>query len=89
METEKIKTENRLTIMEQKIDNLIKSVDNVGKNLDKVDLKLDKHVQMEAEKYEKLDNKYSGKWVETGVVSIITALVIASLIGLATYFFKN
>ena len=84
METEKIKTENRLTIMEQKIDNLIKSVDNVGKNVDKVDLKLDKHVQWEAEKYEKLDSKYSGKWVEKAIIAIGTAITITIIGALIT-----
>lgn len=59
-----IKTENRLTIMEQKIDNLIETVD-------KIDNKLDKHIDLEAKNYEKLDNKYSGKWVEKALLVVI------------------
>ena len=59
-----IKTENRLTIMEQKIDNLTSTVN-------KIDEKLDKHVEWEAEKYEKLDGKYSGKWVEKALLVVI------------------
>ena len=74
---ERINTERRLTTMEQKIDNLIKIVEKVGENVDKVDSKLDKHVEWEAEKYEKLDNKYSGKWVEKAIVAIGTAIIIA------------
>lgn len=59
-----IKTENRLTIMEQKIDNLTSTVN-------KIDEKLDKHVEWEDEKYEKLDGKYSGKWVEKALLVVI------------------
>lgn len=84
-----VKLENRLTVMEQKIDNLIKSVDNVSTNVNKVNSKLEEHIKLEGEKYEKLDNKYSAKWVETGVVAITTALIIAAIVGIGTYFFKN
>ena len=69
METS-IKNENRLAKMEQKIDNLIDSVE-------KIDSKLDKHIDFEAEKYEKLDVKYSGKWVEKAIIAIGTAVAIA------------
>lgn len=70
MEIEKIKTENRLTIMEQKIDNLTSTVN-------KIDEKLDKHVEWEDEKYEKLDAKYSGKWVEKLTLAIAGGLIVA------------
>ena len=70
MEIEKIKTENRLTIMEQKIDNLTSTVN-------KIDEKLDKHVEWETEKYEKLDAKYSGKWVEKLTLAIAGGLIVA------------
>ena len=69
MENE-IKTENRLTIMEQKIDNLTSTVN-------KIDEKLDKHVEWETEKYEKLDAKYSGKWVEKLTLAIAGGLIVA------------
>lgn len=72
MEIEKIKTENRLTIMEQKIDNLTSTVN-------KIDEKLDKHVEWEDEKYEKLDAKYSGKWVEKLTLAIAGGLIVAVL----------
>ena len=77
-----IHTEKRLATMEQKIDDLREDVKEIASDIKD-------HIKLEAEKYEKLDSRYSGKWVETGVVSIITALVIASIIGLSTYFFKN
>ena len=70
MEIEKIKTENRLTIMEQKIDNLTSTVN-------KIDEKLDKHVEWETEKYEKLDAKYAGKWVEKLTLAIAGGLIVA------------
>lgn len=89
METKELKTENRLATMEQKIDNLIQSVDKVGKNVDKVDAKLDKHVEWEAEKYEKLDSKYSGKWVEKAIISIGTAIIITIIGGIITFVMKN
>ena len=79
---DKINTENRLAKMEQKIDNLIGDVKEIASDIKD-------HVKWEADKYEKLDGKYSGKWVETGVVAIITSLIIAAIIGLSTYFFKN
>ena len=50
--------------MEQKIDNLTSTVN-------KIDEKLDKHVEWESEKYEKLDGKYSGKWVEKALLVVI------------------
>ena len=74
-----VKLENRLTIMEQEIDNLINSVDNVSKNVDKVNSKLEEHVKFEGEKYEKLDNKYSGKWVEKAIISIGTGIILTIL----------
>lgn len=67
-----IHTEKRLATMEQKIDNIITSVDKIEK-------KIDKHVEWENEKYEKLDSKYSGKWVEKAIISIGTALIISIL----------
>ena len=68
-----IKTENRLTIMEQKIDNLIETVD-------KIDNKLDKHIDLEAKNYEKLDNKYSGKWVEKTLLVVI-GIALTAIVG--------
>jgi len=65
-----LKTENRLTIMEQKIDNLIEDVKEIASDIKD-------HVKWEAEKYEKLDGKYSGKWVEKAIISIGTAVVVA------------
>ena len=85
---DKILTEKRMSTMEQKIDNLIVSVDRVNDNVEKVDKKLEKHVEWEADKYEKLDSKYSGKWVETGVIGIITSIIIAAIIGISKYFIK-
>lgn len=82
METnEKILTEKRLSTMEQKIDNLIDDVKEIS-----ADIK--DHIKRESEKYEKLDNKYSAKWVETGVIAITTALIIAAIVGLFNFFIK-
>ena len=39
MEGEKVKTENRLTTMEQKIDNLIEDVKEIGKDIKELDSK--------------------------------------------------
>lgn len=77
-----VKNENRLAKMEQKIDDLITDVKEIA-----TDLK--EHIRFEGEKYEKLDTKYSAKWVETGVIAIITAIIISAVIGIGTYFFKN
>lgn len=77
METEKIKTENRLTIMEQKIDNLIEDVKGIASDIKD-------HVKWEAEKYEKLDNKYSGKLVEKAIIAIGTAITITIIGALIT-----
>ena len=69
MET-KINTENRLAKMEQKIDDLIEDVKGIS-----ADIK--EHVRWEAEKYEKLDSKYSGKWVEKLTLAMAGALIVA------------
>ena len=66
----KINTENRLATMEQKIDNLIEDVKEISNDIKD-------HVKWEAEKYEKLDSKYSGKWVEKLTLAIAGGLVIA------------
>ena len=68
MET-KITNEKRLATMEQKIDNLIEDVKEISS-----DIKA--HVKSEEERYEKLDNKYSGKWVEKLTLAIAGGLVI-------------
>lgn len=70
--------ENRLAKMEQKIDNIIDDIKELSN-----DIKI--HVQWEAEKYEKLDGKYSGKWVEKAIVSIGTALIIAILVAVIKF----
>lgn len=81
MEAKEIKHENRLTIMEQKIDNLIDDVKDIAKGIKD-------HVKWEAEKYEKLDSKYSGKWVEGAIIAIGTAIIIALFGAIITYFIK-
>ena len=76
METsEKILTEKRLATMEQKIDNLKEDIGDV-----KIDIK------GIASDIKQLDSKYSAKWVESGVIAIITAIIIAAVVGLFKYF---
>ena len=67
-----IHTEKRLATMEQKIDDLREDVKEIASDIKE-------HIKWEAEKYEKLDSKYSGKWVETAIISIGTALIISIL----------
>ena len=81
MEQTEIKTENRLTIMEQKIDNLIEDVKDISSDIKE-------HIRCEGEKYEKLDNKYSAKWVETLTLTIAGGLIVAILAGLFLAFNK-
>ena len=61
---ENVKQENRLTIMEQKIDNLIEDVKEISRDI------------------KTLDNKYSGKWVETLTLVIAGGLVVSILGGI-------
>ena len=75
-----VKTENRLTIMEQKIDNLKDDICDVKNDIKGIAKDINDHVKWETEKYEKLDNKYSGKWVESAIISIGTAVVIAIIL---------
>lgn len=77
----KINTENRLATMEAKIDNIIDDIKEISN-----DIKA--HVQWEAEKYEKLDTKYSAKWVESLTLVIAGGLIVGVLIGLFTYIVK-
>lgn len=72
---ENVKQENRLTIMEQKIDNLIEDVKEISKDIKS-------HIASEADRYDKLDNKYSGKWVETLTLVIAGGLVVSILGGI-------
>jgi len=67
---ELVKNENRLATMEQKIDNLTESVNEIAQDIKE-------HVRWEAEKYEKLDTKYSAKWVETLTLTIAGGLIVA------------
>ena len=67
-----VKNENRLAKMEQKIDDLITDVKEIA-----TDLK--EHIRFEGEKYEKLDNKYSGKWVEKAIIAIGTGIILTIL----------
>jgi hypothetical protein len=88
METEKIKTENRLTIMEENIKTIKDDMNDMKTDIKGIASDIKDHVKWEAEKYEKLDGKYSAKWVETGLISIITALIIAIILGIGKYFMK-
>ena len=76
-----IKTEYRLATMEQKIDNLIDDVKGIASDIKD-------HVKWEAEKYEKLDTKYSAKWVESLTLTIAGGLIVAILGGLFFFFLK-
>ena len=69
---EKINNEKRLATMEQKLDDLKEDVKSIASDIKD-------HIKWEAEKYEKLDSKYSGKWVEKAIISIGTALIISIL----------
>ena len=75
---EKINNEKRLATMEQKLDDLKEDVNSIA-----YDIK--DHIKWEAEKYEKLDSKYSGKWVEKAIISIGTALIISILAALLKF----
>lgn len=77
-----IKNENRLTIMEQKLDNISEDVKEIA-------AKLDKHISREEDKYEKLDAKYSGKWVEKFIIGIASGLVVAISGGIIMYLINN
>lgn len=67
-----INNESRLAKMEQKIDNIVEDVKEISKDIKD-------HIRWEGEKYEKLDSKYSGKWVEKLTIAIAGGLVIAIL----------
>ena len=77
METTTINNEKRLATMEAKIDNIIDDIKEISN-----DIKA--HVKWEAEKYEKLDTKYSAKWVESLTLVIAGGLVV----GLVLYIVK-
>ena len=75
---EKINNEKRLATMEQKLDDLKEDVKSIASDIKD-------HIKLEAEKYEKLDSKYSGKWVEKAIISIGTALIISILAALLKF----
>ncbi len=75
---DKILTEKRLSKMEEKLDNLTDSVKDVHS-----DLKA--HVQWESKKYDDLNTKFSGKWVERAVLfffGIIATGIIGAILKL-------
>lgn len=67
-----INNETRLAKMEQKIDNIVEDVKEISKDIKD-------HIRWEGEKYEKLDSKYSGKWVEKLTLAIAGGMVVAIL----------
>ena len=67
-----INNETRLAKMEQKIDNIVEDVKEISKDIKD-------HARREEERYEKLDSKYSGKWVEKFTIAVAGGLVIAVL----------
>ena len=67
-----INNETRLAKMEQKIDNIVEDVKEISKDIKD-------HIRWEGEKYEKLDSKYSGKWVEKLTLATAGGMVIAIL----------
>lgn len=67
-----INNETRLAKMEQKIDNIVEDVKEISKDIKD-------HIRWEGEKYENLDSKYSGKWVEKLTLAIAGGMVIAIL----------
>ena len=73
--------EKRLSKMEEKIDNLTNTVKEISSDIKE-------HVRWEAEKYEKLDTKYSAKWVETLTLTIAGGLVVAIIIAVLTFVIK-
>lgn len=77
-----IKNENRLATMEQKIDNLTESVKDIHTDLRE-------HVRWEAEKYNDLDVKYSGKWVEKAIVGLTSSMIAAITTGIILYLINN
>ena len=70
--TKEVINEQRFTMLETKLDNLITDVKEIA-----TDLK--EHIRFEGEKYEKLDNKYSGKWVEKAIIAIGTGIILTIL----------
>ena len=67
-----INNETRLAKMEHKLDNIVDDVKEISKDLKD-------HIRWEGEKYEKLDSKYSGKWVEKLTLAIAGGFIIAVL----------
>ena len=67
-----INNETRLAKMEQKLDNIVDDVKEISKDLKD-------HIRREGERYEKLDSKYSGKWVEKLTLAIAGGFIIAVL----------
>ena len=80
-----IRTENRLTIMEQKIDHVSKQVESVKDDVKVVSDIIKEHVKCENDKYQKLDEKYSGKWVEKAIISIGTAVAISIIMAVIKF----
>lgn len=81
MEERTLTTEKRLSKMEEKLDNIAEKVNNIASDIKD-------HIKWEGEKYEKLDTKYSAKWVETLTLTIAGGLVVAIVIAVLTFVMK-
>ena len=79
--TKEVINEQRFTMLETKLDNLIDDVKEISKDLKE-------HIGRENEKYEKLDTKYSAKWVETMTLTIAGGLIVTIIGGIALFILK-
>ena len=71
--------------MEQKIDHVSKQVESVKDDVKVVSDIIKEHVKCENDKYQKLDEKYSGKWVEKAIISIGTAVAISIIMAVIKF----
>ena len=79
--TKEVINEQRFTMLETKLDNLIEDVKEIASDIKE-------HIRWESEKYEKLDTKYSAKWVETMTLTIAGGLIVTIIGGITLFILK-
>jgi tetrahydromethanopterin S-methyltransferase subunit B len=63
--------------MNERMARIEQQVENIEKGVDRIEKALTSHVDWEANKYDNLNNKFSGKWVEKVVITLSIAAISA------------
>jgi hypothetical protein len=61
--------------MNERVAKMEQQVENIEKAVNRIEEAMVRHVGWEADKYDEMDKKFSGKWVEKVVIGVILVLI--------------